>query len=63
MKKFRRIQRDKMFAGVCTGLAHYFNIDVTLIRVLFVVTALFTALPLLLYIIIAILAPKSYELE
>jgi phage shock protein PspC (stress-responsive transcriptional regulator) len=40
----RRLVRrsdDKMIAGVCSGLAAYFSIDVTLVRILAVLGAIF----------------------
>lgn len=63
MREFRRIEKDEVWAGVCTGLAEYTDIDVTLIRVIFVITTLFTLFPFLLYIILALVAPKDYGFE
>jgi len=39
-KRFVRIDAGKKLGGVCTGLADYFNLDVTLVRVLFVALVL-----------------------
>jgi phage shock protein C len=39
-RKLYRSRSDRKLAGVCGGLAQYFNLDATLIRVLFVVLAL-----------------------
>jgi phage shock protein PspC (stress-responsive transcriptional regulator) len=39
-KKLYRSQTDKMIGGVCGGLAEYFQIDSTLIRLIFVLLAL-----------------------
>ncbi|WP_088041449.1 PspC domain-containing protein [Bacillus sp. EAC] len=36
MRKLFRSSKDSMIAGVCGGLGNYFNIDSTLIRLLFV---------------------------
>ena len=49
-QKLTRSRRDRRIAGVCGGLAEYSGIDVTIIRILFVVFALaggpgFTGLP------------------
>jgi len=38
-RKLYRSKTNRQLAGVCGGLAEYFNLDVTLIRVLFVVLA------------------------
>jgi phage shock protein C len=39
-KKLTRSTDDRWVAGVCGGLGEYFNIDATLIRVLFVLATL-----------------------
>ncbi len=54
-----------MLGGVCGGLAEYFDIDVSLVRLIFVGLGLITALlPMILFYIIAVLVvpterPKS----
>ncbi|MBM7573536.1 PspC domain-containing protein [Aquibacillus albus] len=42
-KKLVRSNTDRMLAGVLGGLARYFSIDVTIIRLIFVVAIIFTA--------------------
>ena len=42
-KKLYRSRDDRVFSGVCGGLAKHLNIDATLLRVIFVVTAEVTA--------------------
>ena len=51
--------RDKMLAGVCSGLADYFNVDVTIVRIIYAVASLvMTGFPgIILYIILAIVMP------
>ena len=51
--------RDKMLAGVCSGIADYVNVDVTIIRVIYALVSLFSAgFPgLLVYIVLAIVMP------
>jgi len=57
-KNFYRINENKMLAGVCTGLAVYFNIDVTLIRLLWVFATLASGgLGILAYIVAIIVFP------
>lgn len=59
-KKLTRSMTDRMVAGVAGGLAEYFNIDPTLVRVLFVILALPTiGIGLLIYIILWIVMPES----
>lgn len=53
-KKLYRSQQHKMMGGVCGGLGEYFDIDVTLIRLIFVAVGLVTAIfPMVLFYIIA----------
>ncbi len=39
--QFTRSRDDKMIAGVCGGIAHYFNVDTTIVRLLFVLSVFF----------------------
>jgi phage shock protein C len=48
-RKLCRSETNRMLAGVCGGLADYFNIDVTLVRILFVVLAVFGGSGIVLY--------------
>jgi phage shock protein C len=48
---------DKVIAGVCGGLAQYFNIDPALVRLAFVVFALVGGASVLLYIVLWIAVP------
>jgi phage shock protein C len=52
-----RSATDKAIAGVCGGLAHYFNIDPALVRLAFVVFALAGGASVLLYIVLWIAVP------
>lgn len=56
-KKLYRKPEGQMICGVCTGLAEYFDQDVTLIRLIAVVTGLFSGAGILAYIIAAIIMP------
>jgi phage shock protein PspC (stress-responsive transcriptional regulator) len=42
-RRLYQIRDGAMFSGVCTGLAAYFNLDVTIVRLVFVVLTLFSA--------------------
>jgi phage shock protein C len=54
-----RIKSNKMIGGVAAGLAEYFNLDVTLVRVL-LVGAFFTPIPAIIpYIILWIVMPTK----
>jgi len=53
-KKLYRSVQQKMLGGVCAGLADYFDLDVSLVRLIFVGVALITAiLPMVLFYLIA----------
>jgi len=53
-KRLYRSTTQKMLAGVCGGLAEYFDIDVSIVRLLLVGLALVTAvLPMFFFYIIA----------
>jgi phage shock protein C len=43
-KKLYRSKTDKKIAGVCAGLAEYFNVDVTALRLLWIFLVLFTGI-------------------
>jgi|GEM_PF-468725 len=59
IKKLCKSSTDKVLFGVCGGLAEYFGIDSLIIRLLFVLLAVFVGSGLLLYIICAILIPDE----
>jgi phage shock protein C len=54
-----RNQTGRIAARVCCGLAEYFNIDVTLIRILFVVLTVFGGAGLVLYLAMWMLIPDA----
>ncbi len=62
MNRLERIPSQKMIGGVAAGLAAYLNIDVALVRVLFVLGAIFTHAPFIIaYIILWIALPKRLD--
>ncbi|HUT08826.1 MAG TPA: PspC domain-containing protein [Candidatus Latescibacteria bacterium] len=60
-KKLYRSVSQKMLGGVCGGLAEYFNLDVSLVRLFFIGIGLVTAvLPMTFFYIIAwIVVPQE----
>ena len=61
-KKLYKSQKNRMIFGVCGGLADYFNMDVTLVRIIVVVLALipwFRGFGVIAYIICGIIIPKQ----
>jgi phage shock protein PspC (stress-responsive transcriptional regulator) len=57
-----RCRHDRRIAGVASGLAEYFDLDVSLVRVLWVVSIFFGGLGILLYIALAIIVPLEPEI-
>lgn len=58
-KKLYRIHEGKMFCGVCTGLADYFSLDVSIVRLLFVIGALMGGAGVFVYIAAAFIIPEK----
>ena len=60
-RPLRRSRSDRMIAGVCAGLAHHFGLDVSLMRVLYVlVSILSVGFPgTLVYIVLWIVIPQE----
>ena len=58
-KKLYRVEDGKMIAGVCSGLAEYFAIDVTVVRLGWVVLTLLGGSGILAYIIALIIMPRK----
>lgn len=58
-KKLYRNPEDKKIAGVCSGLSEYFNIDVTLMRIIFIVALFLYGSTLLIYIVLWIAMPEA----
>lgn len=58
-KRFYRSKKDKMLAGICGGLAEYFDVDPSLVRLATVLLCLYAGTGLLIYIIAAIIIPED----
>ncbi len=56
-KKLYKSNTDKKLAGVCGGIAEYFDIDSTLVRLIWVIIILAAGTGLIAYIIAAIVMP------
>ncbi|WP_100374011.1 PspC domain-containing protein [Bacillus sp. FJAT-45037] len=62
MKKLIRTQNDRKIAGVCGGVAKYFNLDPTVVRILTVVLfILTTGWPIFLAYLISIFVVPNEE--
>lgn len=63
-KRLYRVSEGRIIAGVCNGLAAYFNIDVVLVRVIFVaVTLVSHGAGILAYVILMLAMPRASESE
>ena len=60
-KQLMRSERDKKIAGVCAGVAHYFDIDPTIVRVIWGVLAFGYGAGIVAYIILWIIAPVATD--
>lgn len=58
-KRLMRSRKNNKLAGVCGGLADYFNVDVTIIRALWVLSAFIGGPSIGVYILCAIIIPKD----
>ena len=61
MKQLKRSNKNRMIAGVCGGLAEYFGMDPTVVRIIYVlVSILSAAFPgILVYLILWVVIPQS----
>lgn len=50
---------EKKIFGVCSGLANYFDMDPTVMRVIFLLAFLFAGVGLLLYLLLAFVMPDK----
>jgi phage shock protein PspC (stress-responsive transcriptional regulator) len=63
---YRRLTRstaDRRIAGVCGGLAKYLTVDPTVIRIIFLITAIFGGIGFWAYLVIWLVAPEDNLIE
>lgn len=58
-KRLTKSAVERMVCGVCGGIAEYFNVDVTVIRILWVIFTLMGGSGIIAYIIAAIIMPEA----
>ena len=58
-KRLTRSRSDRMFGGVAAGLAEYFDIDVSIVRLLMLLAILGTKGGLVLYIVLCFILPEE----
>lgn len=59
IKRLYRSKKDRMIAGVCGGLAEYFEVDPVLVRVLFALAGFMGGIGIILYILLVIVTPEE----
>jgi phage shock protein C len=58
VKRLYRNTKDKIIAGVCSGIADYLNVDPVIIRLLWIIASLAMGAGILAYLIAWIIIPK-----
>jgi len=58
-KKLFRDTQDRVLGGVCSGLAAYFNMDTSIVRIAAILLIVFTGIPLIAYFVLWILLPEA----
>ena len=58
-KKLYRSNTDKKLFGVCGGLAKYFDIDATVIRLILVLAVIFAGVGIIAYLAAALVIPEE----
>ena len=58
-KRLYRVRNGRQLAGVCGGIAEYFNIDPTIIRLIWALLVLFAGCGILAYIVCAFVIPEQ----
>jgi phage shock protein C len=60
-KKLHRSQTDKIIAGVAGGIGEYFEVDPTIVRLIFVLITVLGGSGIFLYLVLWVLIPKDAE--
>ena len=58
-RKLHKSEKNRMICGICAGLAEYFGIDVTVLRLVFVALGIFGSSGVWLYLIAAVIMPSG----
>ncbi len=58
-KKLMRPREDKWIAGVCSAFANYFEIDITLVRLVWMLTIILAGTGILVYLICWVVIPRE----
>lgn len=58
-KRLYKSATDKKLDGVCAGIAEYFDIDPTVVRLIWALAVLFAGTGVLAYIVAAVVLPRN----
>ncbi|HML20099.1 MAG TPA: PspC domain-containing protein [Aggregatilinea sp.] len=58
-KRLYRSREERMFAGVCGGIAEYLDVDPTLVRLVFVALTLLGGPGFIIYIVLMLIVPEG----
>ncbi len=59
-KRLYRSRSDRMFGGLCAGLAQYIGLDPTVVRALFALSAIFLfPMPIVVYLVLLFVVPEE----
>ena len=58
-KRLYRSRADRMLLGVCSGIAEYFNIDPTIVRIIWAIASIFAFAGIVAYIAGAFIIPEK----
>lgn len=62
--KLVKVSDRKQIFGVCEGLARYFDVDSTIVRVVFAVSTIFgVGSPIIIYLALALIMPNDYDVD
>ena len=62
-RRLRRSETNKVFFGVCGGLAEYFDIDPVVVRILFLILFVIDPRFIIVYFVLALIMPKGGGVE
>lgn len=63
VKRIYRSQSDRVLAGVCGGIADYFQVDSSLVRIIWVLVTLFGGSGILAYLVALFIIPEEFEVK
>lgn len=58
-KKLQKSSKNRMLGGVCGGIAEYFDMDPTIVRIIAVILGMINGVGIIAYIICCIIVPKA----